>query len=98
VIASDGDREASWSAVSRMMRAMGHRILQVSGLGSDRPHLDPLSRDGWRILPRKQVRIDESTPGMPCRVTTAGAELGIDLERPGFGPLVFEGPGRGRVG
>lgn len=97
VIASDGDREASWSAVSRMMRAMGHRILQVSGLGSDRPHLDPLSRAGWRVLSRGTVRTDESAPGMPCRITRAGVELGIDLERPGFAPLVFEGPGRGRA-
>lgn len=98
IVTSDGTGEVSWSAVSRMMRALGHRLVQVSGLGPDRPHRDPLSRDGWRVLPRKTVRIDEATPGMPCRVTTAGAELGIDLERSGFGPLVFEGPGRGRVG
>ncbi len=98
VISSAGDGEEPWSAVSRMMRSMGCRLVQMSGLGPDRPHRDPLSKDGWRILKRKQVRIDKSTLGMPCRITAAGVELGIDLERPGFGPLVFEGPGRGRVG
>ncbi len=64
----------------------------------DRPHREPLSRNGWRVLPRKPVRIDEANPGMPCRITASGVELGIDLQRPGFGPLVFEGSGRGRVG
>lgn len=95
LLSDEADVERLWHSVSRMIRRLRLRVIDVVGIGDVHAHLAPLSRDGWRPLDRRTKDGEDTRPGMPYRIGEVGTALGIDIDRPGFSPLVFEGPGRG---